>query len=107
MKFTVTLSETSEFDIFDIHDYVALHDTMVSADRLLDGIFETVFSLAEMPQRGHCTPELDRIGNRDFREIHFKPYRIVYSIRKNEVIVLCVLDGRRDMQTLLQQRLLR
>jgi toxin ParE1/3/4 len=107
MTFTVTLSETAEFDIFDIHDYVALHDTWESADRLLDGIFQTVFSLAEMPQRCHCPPELDRIGNRDFREIHFKPYRIVYSIRENEVIVHCVLDGRRDMQTLLQQRLLR
>jgi len=107
MKFTVRLSETSEFDIFDIHDYIALHDTRESADRLLDGIFQTVLSLAEMPQRGHCPPELDRIGYRDFREIHFKPYRIVYSIRENEVIVHCVLDGRRDTQTLLQQRLLR
>ena len=107
MKFTVKLSETAEFDIFDIHDYVALHDTLESADRLLDGIVQAVFSLTQMPQRGHCPPELDRIGNRDFREIHFKPYRIIYSIRENEVMVLCVLDGRRDMQTLLQQRLLR
>ena len=107
MKFTITLSETAEFDIFDIHDYVEFHDTLESAERLLDGIVQAVFSLTQMPQRGHYPPELDRIGNRDFREIHFKPYRIIYSIRENEVIVLCVLDGRRDMQTLLQQRLLR
>ena len=107
MKFTVTLSETSEFDIFAIHDYIALHDTRESADRLLDGISQAVFSLTQIPQRGHYPPELDRIGNRDFREIHFKPYRIIYSIRENEVIIHCVLDGRRDMQTLLQQRLLR
>jgi len=50
---------------------------------------------------------LDKMGIREFREIHFKPYRIVYSIHENEVFVHCVLDGRRDMQTLLQQRLLR
>jgi len=29
------------------------------------------------------------------------------GVRENEVIIHCVLDGRRDMQTLLQQRLLR
>ena len=88
-------------------DYIALHNTRESADRLLDGIFQAVFALTQMPQRGHFPPELDRIGNRDFREIYFNPYRIVYSIRENEVIVHCVLDGRRDMQTLLQQRFLR
>jgi toxin ParE1/3/4 len=60
-----------------------------------------------MPQRGHCTPELVKIGIRDFRELHFKPYRIIYSIHGQEVIVKSVLDGRRDMQTLLQQCMLR
>lgn len=107
MKFTVTLSETAEFDINGIHDYIELHDTTEQADCLLGGIVQAVLSLAHMPRRGHCPPELDKIGIREFREIHFKPYRIIYSIHENEVIVHCVLDGRRDMQTLLQQRLLR
>ena len=107
MTFTVTLSEVAEFDIYNIHDYIELHDTSEQADKLLDGIVQAVLSLTHMPQRGHCPPELDKIGIREFLEIHFKPFRIIYSIRENEVIVYCVLDGRRDMQTLLQQRLLR
>ncbi len=49
MKFTITLSETAEFDIFDIHDYVEFHDTLESAERLLDGIVQAVFSLTQMP----------------------------------------------------------
>ena len=74
---------------------------------LVDGVEQAIASLTEMPQRGHIPPELDKTGNREFREIHFKPFQIIYSIRENEVIIHCVLDGRRDMQTLLQQRLLR
>ena len=37
----------------------------------------------------------------------FKPYRIVYQVGKKTVYIHCVFDGRRDMQKLLQERLLR
>jgi len=57
--------------------------------------------------RENFPPELERIGVYDYREVFFKPYRIIYQISGSEVYVHCVLDGRRDMQTLLQQRLLR
>ena len=60
-----------------------------------------------MPERGHIPPELERIGVFGFREIHFKPYRIVYEIERKGVFIHCVLDGRRDLQELLESRLLR
>jgi toxin ParE1/3/4 len=107
MKFKIVVIAAAKSDLREIFRYVELNDSLERADTLVDGVERAIFSLTEMPQRGHCPPELDRIGNRDFREIHFKPYRIIYSIREHEVMVLCVLDGRRDMQTLLQQRLLR
>jgi len=107
MKFIVTVAETAELDMYDIHTYVEFHDSPERADTLLGGIGQAIFSLVHMPERGHYPPEFERICIREYREIHFKPYRIVYSIHENEVIVYCVLDGRRDMQTLLQQRLLR
>lgn len=60
-----------------------------------------------MPERGNIPKELERLGIKEFRELHYKPYRVIYRIRARQVVVYCVLDGRRDMQTLLQQRLLR
>lgn len=107
MNFIVTLAETAEFDMYDIHTYIDLHDSRKRADSLLASISQSILSLAQMPERGHYPAELDKIRIREFREIHCKPYRIVYAIHGNEVVVHCVLDGRRDMQTLLQQRLLR
>ena len=44
---------------------------------------------------------------REYREIFFKPYRIIYRVMDNTVCVLLIADGRRDRQTLLQRRLLR
>lgn len=77
------------------------------ADAPLDGLERAAPTLKEMPERGHFPPELDRIAIREYREIHFKPYRILYAIHGDAVVVHCVLDGRRDMQSLLEERLLR
>jgi len=43
---------------------------------------------------------------RDLAEIFFKPYRIISRIMDKNVYVLLMVDGRRDMQSLLQRRLL-
>jgi toxin ParE1/3/4 len=107
MRFEIILAEKAESDMYNIHEYVELHDSRQRANKLLDDIELAIFSLESMPQRGHCPPELLRLGIREYREIHFKPYRIIYAIRGRDVIINSVLDGRRDMQTLLQQRLLR
>jgi toxin ParE1/3/4 len=46
------------------------------------------------------------LGIREFREVFFKPYRIIYSIRDSNVYILIIVDGRRDLQALLQRRVL-
>ncbi len=63
-------------------------------------------SLSEYPERGNYPTELLDIGTREYREIFFRPYRIIYRVMENTVYVLVIADGRRDMQTLLQRRLL-
>ena len=103
----VKLVAAAEEDLYEIHRYIETGDSPERADELLGRLEHAIGSLIEMPERGHFPPELDRIGIRDYREIHFKPWRIVYAIVDKSVVVHCVLDGRRDMQTLLQQRLLR
>ena len=79
----------------------------VSINDVLGKIKAAIESLGRSPARGHVPPELDRIAVHDYLQIHFKPYRVVYQIRDRAVYVYCVLDGRRDLQVLLRQRLLR
>ena len=107
MKYQVLVVAEAEEDIFEIYKYVLKADGRSRADHLLLKLQETCQSLAETPNRGHIPPELERVGVRAYREIHFKPYRIIYQIVGKKVFIHCVLDGRRSLQEILECRLLR
>lgn len=107
MKWAVYLTHECEKDFLEIHHYVSEHDSLLKADHLLNHLETKCASLENFPEKGHIPPELRRIGVRQFREIQFKPYRIIYEIIGREVFIHGILDGRRDMQTLLERRLLR
>jgi toxin ParE1/3/4 len=106
MPFAVFLTDDAVRDLGELYDYIALHDAPQKANYVLDQI-ERVFSrLSKFPERGAHPKELLALGIREYREIYFKPYRIIYRVIDKNVYVLLVVNGRRDMQTLLQRRLL-
>ncbi len=106
MAHPVILTDDAARDLEDIYDYIERHDAPGKADHVLDRVEKAFDSLSENPRRGDHPKELLSIGIRNYREIFFKPYRIIYQVMDNNVYVLLIVDGRRDMQTLLQQRLL-
>ncbi|MGX2029110.1 MULTISPECIES: type II toxin-antitoxin system RelE/ParE family toxin [Methylocaldum] len=73
---------------------------------MLDEIQHVFDSLAEFPKQGVYPRELSALGIHEYRELFFKPYRIVYRTIDDTVYVMLIADGRRDMQTLLARRLL-
>lgn len=107
MDFDVQILPEAEDDLVDVYHYVANHDSTIQAERLLDTLELRAASLISCPERGHSVPELERIHATGFKEIHFKPYRIIYQIVNTSVIIHAVLDGRGDLRELLERRLLR
>ena len=105
--YQVRIIEDAEYDLADIYQYLASHDSLESATYVLEQLESHCLSLANLPLRGHIPPELEHIGVTEYREIFFKPYRIIYQIIGPNVFIHCVLDGRRDIPTLLERRLLR
>jgi len=107
MSFRVFLTDDAARDPEDLYDYIERHDVPGKADHVLEQIEKGFTSLSANPERGAYPNELSAIGIREYREIFFKPYRIIYRVMAESVYVLVIADGRRDMQTLLQRRLLR
>lgn len=106
MPFTVLLTNDAARDLEELYEYISQHDAPEKANYVLDKIESTFASLSESPERGTYPKELLALGIRDYREIFFKPYRIIYRVVSKNVYIFLIVDGRRDMQSLLQRRLL-
>ncbi len=107
MAFQVLLAEDAERDIAEIYHHKARQMGNAQAEKLLAALERCCHSLADLPARGHVPPELLELGIREYRELHHQPYRIIYRLMDTRVIVYCVADARRDMQSLLLRRLMR
>ncbi len=106
MIYEVLLTEDAARDLESLYDYIESHDAPEKADYVLSGIEEAFSSLSENPERRAYPKELLSVGIREYREIFFKPYRIIYRVMSGAVYVMVAADGRRDMQMLLEQRLI-
>ena len=106
MRFGVFLTEDAARDLEEIHGYIATHDAPAKAEYVLDRIEEVIESLATFPERGAFPREFHALGIREYRETRFKPYRVIYRIMGKRIYIYLIADGRRDMQTLLERRLL-
>ncbi len=104
--FRVFLTEDAAKDLEGLFSYLADRDSPAAAERILDGIAKVLERLGEFPDRGRHPRELAALGNVDYRETVFKPYRLIYRIIGNDVYVYLIADARRDMQSLLARRLL-
>ena len=104
--FTVLLTDDAAQDLVDVYDFIALHDSPEKAQHVLEQIEKAFSSLSFSPERGAYLKELLSLGIREYREIFFKPYRIIYRVMGEAVYVMLIADGRRDMRSLLQRRLI-
>lgn len=103
----VLLTVEAEDDLFDIWRFVAESDSPAKANTILEKLEASCLSLGKTPNKGYVPKELRRVDIFDFYEIHFKPYRILYELDEKRVLIHAILDGRRDMESLLRSRLLR
>ena len=91
----VVWSESSEFDLDDLYDYIA-KDSPIYAEQFIDRILEEVGKVALSPRIGRIVPETQRD---DIRERILQSQRIIYMIDDvNEVVsVLALIHVRRNI----------
>jgi toxin ParE1/3/4 len=106
MSYEVLLTDDAARDLEQLYNYIAGHDSSDKAEYVLGKIEKSFRRLSTSPNRGSYPDELLALGIKDYREIFYKPYRIIYRVLDRRVYVLMIADGRRDMQALLERRLL-
>ncbi len=105
--YKVSVTAGAKGDLRSLHRNILRRRSRAEADALLDDLLDRAESLRTFPERGSVPPELEEVGLSGYRQIRFGRIRLVYLVRGDAVFILLVADVRRDLQSLLRDRLLR
>ena len=103
-KYEVIWSNIAENDLKNIVEYIA-DDSPPNALKIFKSIKKKASSLYTFPERGRIVLELRDQGILQYRELVMSPWRILYRISGKRVLVLSVLDSRRNIEDVLLKRL--
>ena len=89
----VVWSDSARENLRSIAEHIAL-DSLHYAKVFVQRIIGAVERLRDFPKIGRTVPEYD---DETLREIVFHNYRIIYRLTEEQVIVLAVVHGSRDL----------
>ena len=81
-------------DLEEIAEYIAL-DKPAAARKLVQKVFDVVERLQYFPQSGRIPPELSESA---YREIIVGPCRVFYRVAGEDVFILHVMRGERELR---------
>lgn len=102
----VEVSPFAQDDLNEIIEYYFLYSQNY-IETTISEFEENIMSLQQYPRSGRIVPELERQGITQYRELIQGNYRIIYKISKGKVTVLTVIDGRRNFEEIIIEKLSR
>ena len=86
-------------DIEATAEYIS-KDSPYYASAFVDAVLETGKALKDSPKRGRRVPE---INDDNVREVFIKKYRLIYKIKEDQIVILAVIHGARDLKKIWQK----
>jgi toxin ParE1/3/4 len=106
-KYKVSWTKSAERDFDGIIDYILSREGPGTAQKIYSKIRERAARLERNPEQGRNIPELSSIQMSKYRELVIAPWRLIYRIEGLHVSVILLIDGRRNLEDILADRLMR
>lgn len=103
-QYDVIFSRFAESDLKEIIAYFYEINPEYTKE-LYKKIKNKILELEIFPARGKIVPELEKQGIIKYRQIIEGNYRIIYTIKNNQVNVLIIIDSRRNLDEILLVKL--
>jgi toxin ParE1/3/4 len=105
-RYQVLWTDIAKRDLEEIIEFIASEDSN-AARASVRRLERRCAKLSQLPHRGRVVPELKAVDVYAYRELTERPWRIVYRDEEGRVYVMAVLDARRNLISLLLERLAR
>ncbi len=96
----------AEQDLEFIHDYANVYRSPAQAAALLETLMDPISTLQKLPERGAIPMELADLSVREYQQLVVSRCRIIHRVKVSTVYIFVIADGRRDMWSLFERRLL-
>ena len=106
MNYKIIWNNYDKNDLNEIIDYIIENAGINTAFNVYNKIKNRAELLKVSPEQGRVVPELKKFTNK-YREIIYKPWRLIYKIEEKIIKVLLVIDGRRNTEDILYEKLIK
>ena len=103
----VVILDSAEQDLRELRSYVVKNFSQATWLKTYSKLKESIRNLATFPLLGAVPPELESLNMNQYRQIISGMNRVIYEPRADAVYIYMIVDTRRDLETLLMQRLMR
>jgi toxin ParE1/3/4 len=103
----VVILDSAEQDLKDLRSYVVKNFSQTTWLKTYSKLKESIRNLSIFPLLGAVPPELESLNMNQYRQIISGMNRVIYEPRADAVYIYMIVDSRRDLETLLMQRLMR
>ena len=93
-------------DLAEIIAYIKEHSGTKISREILDRLKDKIVKTSEFSEGYRVVPELNEIGVSDIREIIESPWRILFRASTNEIRIISVIDGRRNIEEILYRKMM-
>ena len=104
-KFMVEWYESAFNDLRSIVFHIAKESKKNAKDSFAR-IKKESLVLESFPDLGKVPNELDKLQIGGFRELVISPWRVIYRKENNKVVVVAVVDSRRDLEDAVWNRMM-
>ena len=105
-RFRVVVPPSVKKDLKEIVEY-HYEVNKTYSKRLFNKIIERIRELETFPDKGRIVPELRDHNIVDYKELIEEYFRIVYRVFDEEVLLISIIDGRRNVEEVLIRKLQR
>ncbi len=106
MKKKIVWSQDASDDLIDVITLIRDKSGKKIANEIYQRIISHVEKIEILPKGGRVVPELLTIGVIDIREIIESPWRIFYRIDEEEIQIISLIDGRRNIEEILYKKVI-
>ncbi len=106
MSYKIVFLASAEQDMKELKSYVVKNFSPDTWQDTYSRLKHSIRNLKAFPFVGSIPEELERLNLTQYRQVISGVNRVIYEVRQEIIYIHIIADTRKDMKTLLTQRLL-